>query len=101
MFLDRLIDEATQAVEPESMIPLVMGTKQVGGAFVLPGILFDVLVICRGLKQAGRCLPAEPIAKLWASVARRPPVPMPSQLAVQLILVGDHCQLDSPSPAAF
>lgn len=25
-----LIDEATQAVEPESMIPLVMGAKQVG-----------------------------------------------------------------------
>jgi regulator of nonsense transcripts 1 len=25
-----LIDEATQAVEPESLIPLVMGAKQVG-----------------------------------------------------------------------
>jgi regulator of nonsense transcripts 1 len=25
-----LIDEATQAVEPETMIPLVMGAKQVG-----------------------------------------------------------------------
>ena len=27
-----LIDEATQAVEPEAMIPLVMGAKQVGRA---------------------------------------------------------------------
>ena len=27
-----LIDEATQAVEPEAMIPLVMGAKQVLGA---------------------------------------------------------------------
>lgn len=60
MFLDRLIDEATQAVEPESMIPLVMGTKQVGGAFVLPGILFDVWGICRSSSRQGdACLPSQ------------------------------------------
>ena len=80
---------SAQAVEPEALIPLVMGAKQVSGwrgvegGQPRPGGRGPVPVHgCRWLRPAG--LPAEAHTKRAAS---------PPCIPLQLILVGDHCQL--------
>ena len=102
----RLIDEATQAVEPEAMIPLVMGAKQVRGrlAFVLGlhacQLRSGAVCTSRCAGQPSRSSTSRPLqAQLPAptplSSNTRPLslTPIPSLPAPQLILVGDHCQL--------
>lgn len=41
-FRSILIDESTQATEPECMVPVVLGAKQVGQSTSIT-VLFDVL----------------------------------------------------------
>lgn len=68
-FRSILIDESTQATEPECMVPVVLGTKQVG-APLHPTHLLESLV------SSVKTL-------VFSSVYS----------FLQLILVGDHCQL--------
>ena len=105
-----LIDEATQAVEPESMIPLVMGAKQVGCAGLglkeawgvchlaaTAAAAAAAAVVCNG-RQPREVRPAHP--RLFApqhstvlTAAHALPTHRLLLPLLQLVLVGDHCQL--------